>query len=371
MRRAGSPPRSIPKTWNLTLDEPALTTKIVSMASRRRQGRDAPARVRVEHRSRARGQPAANRIGARRQDNGDAGAQHDPGRIGPAEENEILGQHVAGFQIRHDKDLGSPGDRRLYSLDACRFWIDCVVEGQRPVEDAAGDLSSIGHLAERRSLDGGWDLRGHGFNSGEDRDARRAEADLGEEIDRVLYDVAFGLEIGKDIDRRIGDEERVRMVRDIHDENMTDPPRRAQAGGGGGNRPHQLVGVQAAFHQQLALSLADQLNGLRGGRIAMRSIDDRKTADVKIMLASHRVNARGRTYKRGNDNAGFGRLYCATQRGFVAWVHNDRRRRRYLLGARYQPIILGVRGLDRSNLRSSHRGMLRFARRRRQSTVRL
>ena len=42
--------------------------------------------------------------------------------------------------------------------------------------------------------------------------AGRAEADLGEEIDRVLHDVALGVEIGSDVDRRIGDEQRVRMA---------------------------------------------------------------------------------------------------------------------------------------------------------------
>src|SRR5262249_46080582 len=150
MRRAGSPPRSIPKTWNLTLDEPALTTRIVSMASRRRQSRHAPARIGVKDRGRTRRHPAAHGIGARCQDNGHARTEHDPGRIGAAEENEVLGQHVAGFQVWNDKNLGSPGDRRLYSLDPCRFWIDCIVEGERPVEDPASNLSSIGHLAERR-----------------------------------------------------------------------------------------------------------------------------------------------------------------------------------------------------------------------------
>src|SRR5262249_29964565 len=164
MRRVGWPPRSIPKTWNLTLDEPALTTRIVSMASRCRQCRDAPARIGVKDRGRTRRHPAAHGIGARCQDNGHARTEHDPGRIGAAEENEVLGEHVAGFQVWNDKDLCAPRDRRLYSLDPRRFWIDCIVEGERPIEDSASNLSSIRHLAKRRSLDGRRDLGGHGFD---------------------------------------------------------------------------------------------------------------------------------------------------------------------------------------------------------------
>ena len=55
-------------------------------------------------------------------------------------------------------------------------------------------------------------LRRDGFDRGEDGNARRAEADLREQIDRVLDDVALGVEIGEDIDRRVGDEQRLRIA---------------------------------------------------------------------------------------------------------------------------------------------------------------
>ena len=64
----------------------------------------------------------------------------------------------------------------------------------------------------------------------EDRDPRRAEADLREEVDGVLDDVALGVEVGEDIDRGIGDEQRFRIGRHVHDEDVADAPRRAQAG---------------------------------------------------------------------------------------------------------------------------------------------
>ena len=50
-----------------------------------------------------------------------------------------------------------------------------------------------------------------------------------EQIDGVLDDVALGIEIGRDIDRGVGDEQRVRDGRHIHDEDVADPPRGAQA----------------------------------------------------------------------------------------------------------------------------------------------
>ena len=95
---------------------------------------------------------------------------------------------------------------------------------------------------------------GHGLDGGEDRDPRRAEPDLREQIDRVLNDVALGVEIGKDVDRRVGDEQRLGIGRHVHDEDMTDAPRGAQAGLARRHLAHQLVGVQAALHQQLALA---------------------------------------------------------------------------------------------------------------------
>ena len=82
----------------------------------------------------------------------------------------------------------------------------------------------------------------------------RTETGLGEEIDGVLDDVAFGVEIGEDVDRGIGDEHGLGIGRHVHDEDMADAPIGAQSAGLCGDRAHQLVGVQAAFHQHLALA---------------------------------------------------------------------------------------------------------------------
>ena len=47
---------------------------------------------------------------------------------------------------------------------------------------------------------------------------------------------------------------------------------------------HQLVGVQAALHQQFALGLVNELDGLGGGCLAVRRVDDLEAADVDAVL---------------------------------------------------------------------------------------
>ena len=47
---------------------------------------------------------------------------------------------------------------------------------------------------------------------------------------------------------------------------------------------HQLVGVQAALHQQLALALADQRHRLGGGGVAVRGVDDLAAGEVDAVL---------------------------------------------------------------------------------------
>ena len=94
-----------------------------------------------------------SRIGAAGQDDRHARAEHDAGGVGAGEEGELLGQHVAGLEIGHDQDVGLSRDLRDDPLLGRGRRADRVVEGQRPVEQAAGDLSAIGHLAQRRGIE--------------------------------------------------------------------------------------------------------------------------------------------------------------------------------------------------------------------------
>ena len=67
------------------------------------------------------------------------------------------------------------------------------------------------------------------------------------QIDRVLHDVALFLEGRIDVDRGIGDEQRLRVVRHFEDEDVADPPLGVQPGCRTDDRAQQLVGVQAPF----------------------------------------------------------------------------------------------------------------------------
>ena len=106
-----------------------------------------------------------------------------------------------------------------------------------------------------------------------DGNPRYTQAAVRKQIDGILHDIALGFEIGENVDGGIGDEKRLRMGRDVHDENVTEAPRRAQTRCRGGHRAHEFVGMQAALYQDLALGFADQLNCSCCGRLTVRRGD--------------------------------------------------------------------------------------------------
>jgi len=46
-----------------------------------------------------------------------------------------------------------PSDRGLNALDLRRLRANGIIESKRSVENPAGDLATLGHLAERRGVD--------------------------------------------------------------------------------------------------------------------------------------------------------------------------------------------------------------------------
>src|SRR5947207_6640091 len=102
-----------------------------------------------------------------------------------------------------------------------------------------------------------------------------------------------------------------------------DPPRCAQAGLAGGHFTHELVRVQATLHQELALGLMDELNCLRGRRLAVRYVDNLKTIDVQAKPARYGGNLRRRADKNWDDDASFGRFDGTAQGRLIAWVNDD------------------------------------------------
>src|SRR6516162_6112912 len=178
MRRCGSPEARWSNIWNLTLDEPALTTRIASMAITPWGGAlccVAPRRKEPLRRRRPCGCAPNPPV---RSESPAPGAKHQTSRIRLRQEDQVFCQHVAGFEVRHDQDLCFAGDRRLNALNSCRFRTYRIIERQRAVDNRIGNLFAVGHFAQRRRIDRRWDFRGDGLNGGKDGHSRRAEADL-------------------------------------------------------------------------------------------------------------------------------------------------------------------------------------------------
>ena len=71
----------------------------------------------------------------------------------------------------------------------------------------------------------------------------------------------------------------------------------------GGHLAHELIGMQASFHQKLALGLADQLDRLCCRRLAVRRVDELIASDIDPMLLGHGGNLGDRPDQNGNDDA--------------------------------------------------------------------
>ncbi len=250
---------------------------------------------------------------AGRQDDRDPGAQHNARGVGLRKEGQIFGQHVAGLQVGNDENLSAPCDWRFDALDFRGFRIDGIVEGERAVEHAAGYLAAIRHLAQSGRFDRRRNFRRHSFDRGQDSNARCAETDVDEEVDCVLDDVAFHLEIRENVDGRIGDKQRLRVSRHVHDKDMADTARRPQSVTGRRHRPHELVSMQAPLHQELAFGFANEFHCFGRSRFAMRCIDDVATFDIDAVLAGDGLDLCGRPDQNRLNNAELSGLDRATQ----------------------------------------------------------
>jgi hypothetical protein len=88
------------------------------------------------------------------------------------------------------------------------------------------------------------------------------------ELDGVLDDVHLVFEGWLDVDRRVGDHQRVRVGRHVGHEDVADAARGAQAGFLI-HLAHHLVGVQRALHQGLDFAVAAQAHGGFGRGVAV------------------------------------------------------------------------------------------------------
>ena len=245
-----------------------------------------------------------------------------------------------------------PATSRANAFDLRCLRINCVIESKRTVEQTSRDLPAISHLAQRGRLDRRGNLRRHCFDRREYCHPRSAKTNLGEEVDRVLDDIALSIEIRKNIDRGIGNEQRFAIGGHVHDKDMADPPCGAQSGRSRGNAAHKLIGMQAALHQQLALALTNQFDSLCRCRLAVRHVDNLKTTNVKLVLASY-----GGDLAAGPTRIGMimpASAASVTPRSEVS-SHGCTTivvAGRNLLSLRNQPLVFGTRRMSRRLLRA-------------------
>ena len=134
----------------------------------------------------------------------------------------------------------------------------------------------------------------------------------------------------ENIDRCVGDEQRLGIGRHVHDEDMADPARGADAGVLVDDFGHQLVGVETAFHQRVGLAIANELDGLRRRSMTVWRRYELQARDVQIERGGEIADARLGSDQNRLDDLGFCRLDGAAQRGFVAGMRDrgaDRRQR--------------------------------------------
>lgn len=88
------------------------------------------------------------RIGTAGKDDGDTGAEDDAGGQRVGQIFQLLGDHVAGLEIGDDEYFSMAGDGRLDALGLAATMETALSKaGERAVENAAGDLAAVCHLA--------------------------------------------------------------------------------------------------------------------------------------------------------------------------------------------------------------------------------
>src|SRR5262245_5868409 len=103
------------------------------------------------------------------------------------------------------------------------------------------------------------------------------------------------------------------MTWHINNEYVTDPTRCPQTSTGARHRPHELVSMQTALHQQFALSFMHQPHGLCGRRLTIACVHDVETTDIEVVLARDGGDPCGRPDQGRNDNALLRGLQRASQ----------------------------------------------------------
>ena len=289
--------------------------------------------MRVELRQRDGGDARGRAVGAARHDDRAARAEHQARILRAGQEHELLGEDIAGLEIGNDQHIGVARHVRHDAFRRSGVARDGVVEGERPIENAAGNLPAVGHLAERGRLHRRRNFRRHRFDRREDGDLRLPDADGAREIDGVLRDVALGEKIGRDVHRRVADQDELGVERRVDDENVRDAPLGLEPELLAHDRAHHLVRVQRPLHDRMGGAGAHHFDGALGGGVGMRRVLDREPVEREAGGFRRRLNLAARPDQHGFDHAEIARLQRAGERGDIARVDDRRTNRRQVARA--------------------------------------
>ena len=147
----------------------------------------------------------------------------------------------------------------------------------------------------------------------------------------------------------------------VHDEDVADAAAGAQPGLPGDHRAEQLVGVEAALHEELRLPRPHQFDRLRRCPMAVRRIDDVHPIEGESRLTGDLRDSGGRTHEDRDDQPFRRRLERAGKRRRFAGVHDRGRHRRERTAALQQLLVLACSGLSRHGVTGTNAGAGRRA----------
>ena len=145
------------------------------------------------------------------------------------------------------------------------------------------------------------------------------------QINRVTDDVGFFFQCRRNIDRGVGDHQWPVVGRDIHQEDVADPPTGTQAIGAGDDFAHQFIGVQAALHQGFGVAGANQRDRECCGIVAVCGIDDADSGKVDGKLFGNGADAVFRANQNRFDDASLKCHHRPLERLFIAGMGDGSR----------------------------------------------
>src|SRR5690349_24277286 len=136
------------------LEEPAFSTRIASsIASRCHFHCALAAKSCDKHSYGTRGEPRHYGVSPANENDWNAPPHHNARGVRIRKERQTFSQHIASFEVGHYKDVGLPCYRRVDLLDLRCREVDRIVQCERAVKNASGDLATVCHFAQSTGFD--------------------------------------------------------------------------------------------------------------------------------------------------------------------------------------------------------------------------